>query len=61
MKLKNCLPRIDPLLIGLALSVMLVGTALTLTWVGAIIGVPMFIAGIELLSEPRTVRDKSCV
>lgn len=60
MKLKDCLPRTDWLLIGLASALMVVGVLLTLTWVGAIFGVPMFVAAVELLAAPKTIRDRAC-
>lgn len=61
MKLTDCRPRFDWLLVLLALVVMVVGSVLTLTWVGAIVGVPMSAAALELLTKPKTVRDASCV
>lgn len=60
MTLKDCLPRTDWLLLGLAGLLMVVGTLLTLTWVGAIIGMPMFVAAVELLAAPKTVRNRAC-
>lgn len=61
MRIKDCIPRTDWLLVGFALLVMLIGAVLTLTWIGAIVGVPMFVASLDLLYEPKTLRDPSCL
>ena len=61
MTLKDCRPRTDWLLLGLASLMMVAGTLLTLTWVGAIVGAPMFVAALQLLAAPKTTRDRACV
>lgn len=60
MKLSDCVPRIDWILLGLGSLLMVVGASLTLTWIGTIIGVPMFLAALELIAEPKTVRSTHC-
>ena len=60
MTLKDCLPRTDWLVIGIGLLLMFTGGALTLTWVGAIVGIPMFLGAVELFANPKTVRGAQC-
>lgn len=60
MRIEDCVPRIDWFGIGLGLFLMFVGVMLTLTWVGAIVGVPLFLASLELVSEGKTLLGTPC-
>ena len=52
----------DPIGLGSGLSLVLVvtGAALTLTWIGALIGIPMFLVAIGLFENPKTLRGTPC-
>jgi hypothetical protein len=60
MKLNDCVPRTDWIFLGLGSLLMVVGASLTLTWIGAIIGIPIFLAALELITKPKTVRSTHC-
>jgi hypothetical protein len=60
MRTKDCVPRTDWFGIGLGFVLMLVGGALTLTWVGAIVGIPMVLGAIGLFDNPKTLRGTPC-
>lgn len=56
----NCSPRTD--WIGFAVGAVLfaLGTTLTLTVIGAIVGIPMVLMSLELITNPKTLRGTPC-
>jgi len=55
-----CVPRTDWFGIGVGFSLLLIGGALTVTWVGAIVGVPMVLGAISLFGDSKTLRGTPC-
>lgn len=51
----NCIPRIDWFGLTTGSMLFLVGSVLTLTWVGAAVGIPMLVASIGLFSRSETL------
>lgn len=60
MKISECLPHTDWFGIGVGILLALIGVALTLTWVGAIVGVPLFLGSIQLFDDSKTLRGTPC-
>jgi len=60
MTTNECVPRTDWFGIGVGFSLLLIGGALTLTWVGAIVGVPMVLGAIGLFDDSKTLRGTPC-
>lgn len=60
MRNMECVPRIDWFGIVFGVGMVLVGGALTLTWVGAIVGVPLILASIQLFDDSKTLRGTPC-
>jgi len=60
MSITNCIPRTDWFGLVSGFLLFAVGSILTVTIVGAIIGVPMVLASIELFSNPTTLRGTPC-
>lgn len=60
MSITNCIPRTDWFGLMSGFTLFAVGLVLTITFVGAIIGVPMLLASIELFSSPTTLRGTPC-
>jgi hypothetical protein len=60
MSITNCIPRTDWFGLMSGFALLAVGSTLTVTFVGAIIGVPMVLASIGLFSNPTTLRGTPC-
>ncbi len=60
MRLTNCNPRIDwfGLIIGFGLFA--IGVLLTMTFVGAVIGIPLLLMAMGLLTNHTTMRGTPC-
>ena len=57
---KDCVPRIDWFGLTTGFALFATGTVLTMTVVGAVIGIPMFLGSLALFSEPTTLRGTPC-
>lgn len=60
MKLENCMPRIDWFGLTTGFTLFGVGVMLTMTIVGAVIGIPMLLASLGLLTDHTTLRGTPC-
>lgn len=60
MTIRNCVPHIDWFGIFSGFLLFSAGTILTATLIGAIIGIPMVLGSLELLTEPTTLRGTPC-
>ena len=60
MSITNCIPRTDWFGLMSGFTLFAVGSILSITIVGAIVGVPMVLASIELFSSPTTLRGTPC-
>lgn len=60
MTITNCIPNIDWFGILTGMALFAAGVVLTATVVGAIVGIPMLLASLELFSNPTTLRGTPC-
>jgi hypothetical protein len=60
MTIRNCVPNTDWFGIFTGFLLFSAGTILTATLIGAIIGIPMVLGSLELLTEPTTLRGTPC-
>ena len=60
MSITNCIPRTDWFGLTTGFALFTVGSFLTVTLIGAIIGVPMLLASIGLFDRPTTLRGTPC-
>lgn len=60
MSLKDCLPRIDWFGLTTGFALFATGVLLTMTVVGAIIGIPMLLGSIALFTNTTTLRGTPC-
>ncbi len=56
----NCHPRIDWFGLVVGAGLFTSGFLLTLTWIGAVIGVPVLLASLGLFINPTTMRGTPC-
>ncbi len=56
----NCDPRIDWFGLVVGAGLFTIGFMFTLTWIGAVIGVPVLLASLGLFSKPTTLRGTPC-
>ena len=60
MTLKDCIPRTDWFGLTYGFFLFSTGVMLTLTVIGAVIGIPMLMVSLELFSNPTTLRGTPC-
>lgn len=60
MTLKNCIPRIDWFGITTGFALFSLGVVLTMTVVGAVIGIPMLLMALGPLTDHTTLRGTPC-
>lgn len=60
MSVKNCIPRIDWFGLTVGFLLFAVGIVLTMTVVGAVIGIPMFLAAVGVFQKPTTLLGTPC-
>jgi len=60
MSLEKCLPRTDWFGLASGFALLTTGTALTLTAIGAVIGIPMILGSFALFTNNTTLRGTPC-
>jgi hypothetical protein len=60
MSLKDCLPRTDWFGLASGLVLFATGAVLTMTVIGAVIGIPMLLGSLALFTDNTTLRGTPC-
>jgi hypothetical protein len=60
MSLKDCLPRTDWFGLTSGFVLFATGTVLTMTVIGAVIGIPMLLGSLALFTDNTTLRGTPC-
>jgi hypothetical protein len=60
MTITDCIPHTDWFGIFTGMALFAAGVVLTTTVVGAVVGIPMLLASLELFSNPTTLRGTPC-
>ena len=60
MSSKNCIPRVDWFGLTAGFLRFAVGVVITVTVVGAVIGIPMLLTAVGVFQEPTTLRGTPC-
>jgi len=60
MSLRDCLPRTDWFGLATGFALFATGAALTVTVIGAVIGIPMLLGSLALFTDNTTLRGTPC-
>lgn len=60
MKLTNCIPRIDWFGLATGFVLFAIGVLLTMTFVGAVVGIPVLLVALGPLTNHTTLRGTPC-
>lgn len=60
MTLQNCKPKVDWFGLATGFAMFSIGVFFTMTFVGAVIGIPMLLASLGLLTDHTTLRGTPC-